>query len=222
MDPHCFLEKRFWSHVTKTPDGCWLWNGAKDRHGYGKFLTNSPLAHRIAYLLVKGEIPNGLELLHGCDNPPCINPDHLSPGTHKENLAEAGKKGRMGPKTRKLSQSDVDRIRQRYLAGDLAPRIAADYRIHSRHVTRLVRGDRWSRGYQPPKDFDRIALSRQPHFGENHPHHRFTEGQVREMRAKYRAGNSSLVLIAQEFNTDPTSVRRIVKGTAWSHLKVGC
>lgn len=89
------VEERFWAKVEKT-DSCWLWRGTIGRGGYGHFAVGSrPVkAHRFAYELVKGEIPDGLSLLHVCDNPPCVNPDHLTPGTNSDNQRDSVEKRR--------------------------------------------------------------------------------------------------------------------------------
>lgn len=83
--------ERFWSKVEKT-DSCWMWNGYRNNAGYGVFYDskhpkkkNQP-AHRVSYLLTKGEIPEGLVLDHLCRVPPCVNPDHLEPVTIAENI----------------------------------------------------------------------------------------------------------------------------------------
>jgi hypothetical protein len=75
----------FWSRVKiGTRDDCWLWTGTMSTAGYGRLRNNGPriYAHRVAYMLSIGEIPDGLLVLHACDNPPCCNPDHLNVGTH--------------------------------------------------------------------------------------------------------------------------------------------
>ena len=81
---------RFWAKVHKSddPDGCWLWAAATDIHGYGRFwfYKKMSLAHRVAYELLKGPIPAGLQLDHLCRNPACVNPDHLEPVTSRTNL----------------------------------------------------------------------------------------------------------------------------------------
>lgn len=81
---------RFWSKVDKT-DGCWLWAGAHDRYGYGqvRLASRLQLAHRVAFELTVGPIPDGLELDHLCRVRTCVNPSHLEPVTHKENLHRA-------------------------------------------------------------------------------------------------------------------------------------
>lgn len=89
-DPMIKLEARFWSKVDMTGD-CWNWLGAHGKHGHGTFcvtkdgVSKTPGAHRVAYELVKGPIPEGLHIDHICHNPPCVNPDHLRPVTHKQN-----------------------------------------------------------------------------------------------------------------------------------------
>lgn len=86
-----YIEDRkslFWdSHKVDNSTGCWIWTGKSYPTGYGKFhLLGERYAHRISYLLTYGKIPPKMEVLHRCDNPPCINPDHLKLGTHQDNI----------------------------------------------------------------------------------------------------------------------------------------
>ncbi len=89
--------ERFWSKVDKTADGCWLWQGTMLQQGYGCFKIAGKMykAHRVAYLYAVDPIPVGLVLCHTCDNPRCVRPDHLFPGTYKDNMQDAMRKGRM-------------------------------------------------------------------------------------------------------------------------------
>jgi hypothetical protein len=85
------LTARFWSKVDKAgPGGCWLWTAGKNRDGYGKFRvgTRHVLAHRFAYRILRGPIPDGLQLDHVCRNHACVNPDpdHLEPVVQRVNL----------------------------------------------------------------------------------------------------------------------------------------
>lgn len=86
---------RFWSRVQKS-DGCWLWTGAKTQRGYGVMtLAGSTwLAHRYAWTLVHGSIPDARWVLHRCDNPNCVRVDHLFVGTPRDNREDMYRKGR--------------------------------------------------------------------------------------------------------------------------------
>lgn len=84
----------FWEHVQRTHDhGCWLWTGPTDRKGYGRWRRT--LAHRESWARANGPICGGKWILHHCDNPPCVNPAHLYPGTVVENVRDAVTRGRV-------------------------------------------------------------------------------------------------------------------------------
>ena len=79
---------RFMRHVQKT-DYCWLWTASRNDQGYGYFhLGTEGLAHRASWMLFHGPIPDGMDILHTCDNPPCVNPDHHYLGTDTENVKD--------------------------------------------------------------------------------------------------------------------------------------
>src|SRR5512137_174351 len=87
----------FWDRVNKNAEnGCWEWTAYRDINGYGHITINQKesLAHRKAWELTNGEIPTGMFLCHKCDNPSCVNPDHMFIGTQKENLNDMRNKGR--------------------------------------------------------------------------------------------------------------------------------
>jgi predicted XRE-type DNA-binding protein len=88
--------ERFMLKVRKTENGCWLWTAYCMKNGYGLFRTPAKheLAHRVAYRLYKGVLDQR-DVMHACDTPACVNPDHLSLGTRKENMQDAKKKMRL-------------------------------------------------------------------------------------------------------------------------------
>lgn len=91
-------KERFWSMVCKGDD-CWIWTGATGGRGYGRFALNGRLEspHVISYILANGQLEPGMWVLHRCDNPSCVNPAHLFPGTNSDNMKDAYQKGRVNP-----------------------------------------------------------------------------------------------------------------------------
>ncbi len=91
-------QKRFWSKVAITDaDGCWNWSAFKNNQGYGQFglgSGNMKAAHRLSWIMRNGPINNGLWVLHECDNPSCVNPNHLFLGTVADNNHDRDRKGR--------------------------------------------------------------------------------------------------------------------------------
>jgi hypothetical protein len=111
------LEDRFWEKVDKSGD-CWLWTGARDQHGYGSLSVahegrerrrSVPVkASRVSWQIHNGPIPAGMWVLHRCDNPPCVRPDHLFLGTQLDNMRDASAKGRLNvPRPRRCPRCEV-------------------------------------------------------------------------------------------------------------------
>ena len=125
------LDKRFWEKVDKSggDDGCWEWIAGKYPNGYGMFALKRQVvrcAHRVAWMLTHGDIPDGLFVLHKCDNRSCVNPSHLFLGTHKQNMQDMVNKGRNHVPKRILTDEQAQAIRD----GEDGPtKIANEYGI---------------------------------------------------------------------------------------------
>ena len=92
--------ERYLQKVEKTESGCWLWQGWKSTTGYGvlRMGYGQVKAHRAFYEHFVGPIPDGMYILHSCDTPACVNPEHLRPGTQSDNMQDAASRGRLaGP-----------------------------------------------------------------------------------------------------------------------------
>ncbi len=162
LPPVSQWEARFWDSA-KRGEGCWEGVGAKGTRGYGDFYIprKGYRAHRIAYLLTHGTVEVGLLVCHTCDNPSCVNPDHLWTGTQKENMQDAKSKGRIysladwanntGNKNRgennpsaRLTPGQVQEIRQMATAGIGPNRIMSAFKISRSQVYRIVNWHQWT------------------------------------------------------------------------------
>jgi len=154
----------FWDRVDKsTPKGCWPWMGRCNDDAYGEVRYNGEMdkAHRVAWILTHGPIPEGQQVLHYCDNPPCCNPNDLFLGTNHDNVLDRQAKGRSKnlftsenhPATlrageahwcAKLSAANIVRIRELHASGLRQTHISTIYNVHSATISRIVRRE-WRR-----------------------------------------------------------------------------
>lgn len=131
-------------------DGCWNWNAVHDKNGYGQFrlLGRTERVHRIAYVVYVGPIPPGFSVLHTCDNPRCVNPQHLWLGTQADNLRDMANKrrstyGERNPQA-KLTVANVLRIRELYRRGRQTQQsIALIFGVADSAICNIINGKRW-------------------------------------------------------------------------------
>lgn len=131
--------------------GCREFSGYRSKKGYGEIKVDGRMekTHRQAWVLTFGAIPPGLQVLHRCDNPPCINPDHLFLGTNLDNVADRVAKGRNGaPRgelvpTAKLTADGVKTIRHLHDLGWSNLAIAAVVPVNDRSISNIVTGKTW-------------------------------------------------------------------------------
>ena len=138
---------RFWRKVAiGPPSECWPWGGTKTEFGHGQYRMGGKVttAHRAAFVFTNGQIPDGLVVRHLCDNPACCNPNHLTPGTHAENVSDRVARGRSATGERNgrsvLTRELVASIR----ASDLSDlEIAVRLRVSKETVRNLRNGVGW-------------------------------------------------------------------------------
>lgn len=146
----CYFMQRV--EVTAT---CWLWMGSrytqygKPTYGQTMFRGERTGAHRVAFMLWKGDIPEGLDILHSCDVKACVNPGHLRVGTHQENIREAFAKlpaGHFGGERNgraRLTWEKVRAMRADHTRGASQSSLSAKYGVSQSAVSQIVRGVKW-------------------------------------------------------------------------------
>lgn len=149
--------KRFWDKVEKT-DTCWNWTAAKSAFGHGRFRMGRKLVspHRLVYEWEHGEIPEGYDICHHCDNPSCVNPQHLFLGTRSDNMKDAMKKNRLpqmvkilerkGSETNnaKLTEKEVLLMRALEKKGMKTKELSKRFGITRRNVRDIIYRRTWT------------------------------------------------------------------------------
>lgn len=180
----------FWSRVDKSGQ-CWLWVGARTSAGYGHFYIGklAIYAHRFSWQIINGEIPKGLLICHHCDNPPCVNPNHLFLGTLSDNARDSAAKGRSH------FQKHPEQL----------PRGNSHWM--KKHPERIKRGsESWSANH-----LERLAR------GERSGSTKLTTDQVHEIRER-RANGETLMALVNRFGVTLNAIYSIVKRITWRHI----
>ena len=148
------LEERFLEKIDKIhPNGCWIWIGSRNNDGYGQIFADKTRkvvrANRLSYKLYKGDISNNMCVLHKCDNPPCVNPEHLFLGTVKDNMKDMKLKGR-GIKAcgenqhcSKFTNEQVISIRKRLDEGARNSDIAKEFNVNVTTIEKIKYRKSW-------------------------------------------------------------------------------
>lgn len=212
-------EERFWQQIHKTKS-CWLWTAFTDKNGYGRFRGKLgkkiyATAHRFSYALHTGEIvADGMAVMHSCDNPGCVNPDHLSVGTCHDNMVDKAVKGRSNiakgeaaPGAR-LTEQQVHAI---VLDSRTYVEIGADYCVAASTIGSIKQGVSWK-----SLNVEKIVHSKRTGMrGETQWAAKLTESDVREIRLSILSGKS----LAEKFGVTPQAICNIRKRRIWKHIE---
>lgn len=214
--------ERFWDKVKKgAADECWEWLAYKDGDGYGTFRveTNKVKAHRFSYELHIGPIPAGLQVCHHCDNPPCVNPNHLFLGTGQDNTQDMMEKGRNRPSIGEqhggavLTDEQVLEIRSLWQTGQFTQRqLGERFGISRRQARAVIKGENWQHLPVGP------ARPRIYPSGEQAANAKLTADKVRAIRRLYRSGEMNQVELAAVYGVTQSLISAIVRRLAWAAL----
>lgn len=208
------LRERFNEKVEKRP-GCWTWEGAKTRGGYGHIYDPSKpgnrRAHRVSWSLHRGSIPDGAWVLHDCDNPECVNPEHLFLGNRSDNMRDASVKGRLNtqdpwnrPGTR-LNPVAARAIRYFAVKTDRPYKeIAEVYGVNPTSVSDIANGVTWP-------DAGGVETKGGPKWNRRSP---LNEGDIRAIRRRADAGET-YQSIASDYPVGRHAISNIARRESW-------
>jgi hypothetical protein len=211
------VERRFWDKV-RIGDGCWEWTAGLTHNGYGRFKLNGKTrrAHQVAWELWNGALFYGnrrsadLEACHSCNNPRCVRPSHVSPGSHAVNVAYMVAQGRQAKGETHMSRTKPESLAR------------GDKHGLRLHPERAARGDR---------NGSRLYPERRPrgdsHVSRSHPevmprgvdngNSRLDDALVREIRRRHELGESGRSL-SIAFGVAPSTIFSVIRRETWRHV----
>lgn len=213
MEINTNLPTSFWDNVFRSPN-CWEWQGRKNKrvNGYGWFYYQGK--QQLAHRLVCKDIPPGACVLHRCDNPACVNPDHLFFGSKADNAQDAVSKNRDAAfKTAKLTHEAVRELRDLPRTVEVAREYAARYGVSLSSINQVQNHHTWKRvDTGPKKPFKPV-----PRVGEMAGNVKITEEDVHAIRREYK-GYGDGTRLARRHGLTPGAIQAIVTNKRWSHL----
>lgn len=210
--------RRFWSHVRRG-SRCWKWTASKYRNGYGQFVIRGEKrtpAHRTAFRIACGKIPDGMCVLHHCDNRACVRPSHLFLGTKLDNARDAKRKHRTAWGTRsgsaKLNRVKILRIRRLFSQGKTQCELARRFGVTQTCISKITRAANWHHLEISP-----IPSNGRHARGERCPCAKMTTKGVLLMRSMAERGQKNTHL-ARLFGVSSVLVGLIVRRKIWKWL----
>lgn len=219
----------FWPKVAYGPESqCWEWKAAKDWDGYGSFKVsvNGRLrmvrAHRVSYLLAGGVLESGQLLLHTCDNPSCVNPRHLEPGSQGDNMRQRSTRNRMKPQHGEANPANklTDDVVRQILAVLAKPdppsqkEIGRQFGVSQMTISLLRQGKIWQHIERPP-----VLHAQAPLRGSAHARSKLTETDVRVIKMLLaRPHPPSQESIGRAYGVPQATISSIKRGQTWKHV----
>ena len=199
------LAELFWRKVKKT-ETCWLWLGRVTVGGYGRIGKIQILAHRLSWEIHNGPIPKDLFILHKCDNPPCVNPEHLFIGTQIDNMRDCA----INERTKsKLSRETIFKIRSDYATGKFFQRELADkYGTTLGIMHHIIRNRSFKHVENPLDNIDKVRFGKSKLRPEN----------VKEIRERYEKGGITKKELSIIYNVDEPCIYKIINRINWKNI----